>query len=156
MKHTVLLAVSALFFASSAFAKSDPVENLPAALAKAKSEKKLLFVEFGREACANCQALKGCIKTHALSLPESQFVYADLDCDNAAIAKPFYKKFKVDGNTLPFVVIADSDGKQLAGMTGFGTAADYQNLVRQAKKKAGAAAHATGADSSFDAAFKKP
>jgi len=152
MKYAILL-VCALVFAFSAKA-GDSITDLSAALEKAKAEKKLLFIEYGREACGNCQALKQYIKSHTLSIPKSQFVYADLDCDAPAVSKPFHAMFKVQGNTLPFVVITDSEGKQLASKTGYGTVLEYQKLLREAKKKAGPAS-GSSSRSSFDEAFEK-
>lgn len=156
MKLGFLIALSSVFLTSSAFSKSDALTDLDAALEKAKTEKKMLFVQYGRENCGNCQTLKGYIRTHALRLPESQFVYADLNCDDKAVSKAFSSKFKVEGNTLPFVVIAGPDGKQLASMTGYGSAAEYQNLIKQAKKAAGpAAGGSSSGGTGFNEAFKK-
>jgi len=44
-------------------------------------------------------------------------------------------RFKVDGNTLPFVVIADSEGKQLACRSGYGSPEEFKKLIKEAKKK---------------------
>ena len=157
MKRTILLTLSALLLNLTAFAKTEALTELPAALEKAKTEKKLIFVEYGREACGNCQALKKYIMSHALNLPESQFVYVDLNCDNVASSKPFNDKFKVQGNVLPFVVIADSEGNQLASRTGYGTPVDYQSLLKEAKKKASSPkGGSTSTSTGFGDAFKKP
>ena len=164
MKHTILFSILALFLVSPAFANSDPITDLPTALAKAKAENKLLFVVFERMGGPASRWLDKYIMTSALYLPESQFVYADLNCDDRAVAKPFFAKFKVEGRFLPFVVVADSDGNQIASRTGRGTLAEYQNMLLEAKKSAGATSSATpGATShvsspsgtSFDEAFKK-
>ncbi|MBI5820388.1 MAG: thioredoxin family protein [Verrucomicrobia bacterium] len=108
--------------------------NLNAALAKAKKEGKMLFVQFGRESCGNCQALKGMINAGDVKLSERNFVYADVNCDDRATSQLFRSKFKVQGRTLPFVVIADSDGKQLAARSGYGSADEFKRLIKDAQK----------------------
>jgi thioredoxin-related protein len=113
----------------------EPVKNLEKALKTAKAENKLLFVQYGREACGNCQALKGMIREGTVRLRDSQFVYADVNCDDQATSQVFFKQFKVDGRTLPFVVIADPSGKQLAARTGYGEAQEFEDLIRAAEKK---------------------
>lgn len=109
--------------------------NLNAALAKAKKEGKMLFVQFGRENCGNCQALKGMISAGDVKLSERSFVYADVNCDDRATSQLFRSKFKVEGRMLPFVVIADADGKQLAARSGYGDADEFRKLIKDAQKK---------------------
>jgi hypothetical protein len=126
-----LLAASAVFAAGP-----EPLTKLESALAKAKAEGKILFVQMGRENCPNCQALKAMIKKGDLRLSESKFVYADVNCDDPATNKLFSSKFDVKGNQLPFVAIASSDGVKLAGRSGYGTARDFEDLIREAGKQA--------------------
>lgn len=113
------------------------VTDINAAMAKAKAENKLLFLEFGREACQNCQALRAMIDKKEVSLPDTKFVYADVNCDDPATKQAFRSKFKVIGTTLPFVVVASPEGRQLATHSGAGTAQEYQKLLSSAEKKAG-------------------
>lgn len=129
----------ALLFALPAFAGQKPVTDLTAALAKAKAENKMLFVQMGRENCGNCQALKAMIKSNQVKLPEAKFVYADVNCDDPATDQLFSSKFKVQGSTLPFVAIAAPDGTKLAGRSGYGTAKEFESLIREAGKNARAA-----------------
>ena len=132
MKH--LISLWLVFFASVAFADGPAaVEDLTAAMRKAKAEGKMLFVQSGRENCGNCQALKGLISQGKLSLPESQFVYADVDWDDEKDGELFEAKFKVRGNMLPFVVIAAADGTQLAARSGYGTQKDFEKLLAEAQ-----------------------
>jgi thioredoxin-related protein len=122
-------------FAAAAFAGGpDAVTDVNAALEKAKTENKMLFLQYGRENCGNCQVLKGYIKGNDVRLSNSKFVYADVNCDDSATSQAFRAKFKVEGTTLPFVVVASPDGTQLASRTGYGTARDYENLIRDAQK----------------------
>ncbi|MCX7006776.1 MAG: thioredoxin family protein, partial [Kiritimatiellaeota bacterium] len=119
----------------------EAVTDLDKALEQAKTEKKLLFIQYGREKCGNCQALRGYVAKNEVKLPKDKYVYVDLNCDDRATSAAFGKNFKVEGNTLPFVVIADAEGKQLAGRSGFGSPAEYKKFLSQAasKKPAGAA-----------------
>lgn len=132
----LLLAAALLGSVPQTFAKGpEAVTDLDKALEQAKTEKKMLFIQYGREKCGNCQALRGYIAKNAVRLDKEKFIYVDLNCDDSATSAAFGKNFKVEGNTLPFVVVADSTGKQLAGRTGFGQPADYKKLLSQAQSK---------------------
>ena len=134
---TILLSLLAVLAASATLVAGPvPVTNLNDALAKAKEGNKLVFLQFGREACGNCQALRSYIKGGKVNLAASKFVYADLNCDDSSTSKAFYQKFKVIGSTLPFVVIASLDGRQLATRTGYGSANEYLALIKKAEKAA--------------------
>jgi len=100
--------------ATAAFAAAPKITDVNEALSKAQTENKMLFLQYGREACSNCQALRAMIKGGKVRLSQSKFVYADVNCDDRATSKAFMSKFKVSGNTLPFVIIAAPDGRQLS------------------------------------------
>ena len=117
-------------------ADTPAVTNLDKALTLASKQGKLLFVQSGRPTCGNCQALRDYIAAGQVELPTNLFVYADVNIDERRTMQSFGKHFKVEGNTLPFVVVADSDGKQLAARSGFGTPAEFQELIKGAMKKA--------------------
>jgi thioredoxin-related protein len=132
---TALFTVCALLGVSQA-ADRDKLTDIDAGLAQAKTENKLVFVQYGREACGNCQVLKGYIKDRSLRLSESKYVYVDANCDDSSTSKAFRSKFKVEGKTLPFVVVAAPDGTQLAARTGYGTVNEYEDLLKEAQKAA--------------------
>lgn len=133
----ILPALFLAVCASAALAAGpDTVTDINAALQQAKTENKLLFLQYGREACPNCQMLRDYIKRNDLRLSKSKFVYADVDGDTSANNEAFRAKFKVEGNLLPFVVIAAPDGTQLAARSGAGTVRDYEDLIRDAQKAA--------------------
>ena len=132
-----LTSLSLLLFTSFALADGPAaVTDLTAAMKKAKAEGKMLFVQSGRENCGNCQALKGLISQGKLSLPESQYVYADVDWDDEEEGELFEAKFKVSGNMLPFVVIAAADGTQLAARSGYGTQKEFEEFLAKAQSAA--------------------
>ena len=56
-----LLSSCLVLFATAAVFAAKPVTDINAALEKAKAEHKMLFLQFGRENCENCQALKAMI-----------------------------------------------------------------------------------------------
>jgi hypothetical protein len=120
-------------WAASALAEAPaPVHSLPEAFSKAKAENKLVFVQFGRTACGNCQNLKDYLKSGALKLDGC--IYADLNCDDPATNSAFARQFTVSGNVLPFVVVASSEGRQLAERTGSGKPGDFSALIQKAEK----------------------
>ncbi len=132
-----LLASLFILLASTAFAGGTvKVTDLQAALNSARSQGKLLFVQYGRDICEHCQALKGMIVSGEVQLPESKYVYADVNCDDAKTKELFKKMFTTTGTGLPFVVVAAPDGTQLAARTGEGSARAYSNLLRHAQKAA--------------------
>ena len=132
MKHLVTL-LAVIITNSVAFAGGpEAVKDLKEALAKAKSENKMLFVQMGRENCGNCQALKAMIKKGDVRLSPSKFVYADVNCDDAATNKLFSESFNVSGNILPFVAVASPDGAPLAKHSGYGTAQEFEKMIRDA------------------------
>ena len=135
MKKLLLTTFSLLAAAAFATAGSkEKITDINAALEKAKSENKVLFLEFGREACSNCQALRAMISKNEVQLPASKYVYADVNCDDPATRQVFKQNFHVVGSTLPFVVVVSPDGKQLAAHAGYGNAADFQKLLHEAAK----------------------
>ena len=131
--RSLLLPAIALVV-SAAFAATPKITDVNEALSKAQSENKMVFLQYGREACGNCQALKAMIKAGKVHLSPSKFIYADVNCDDSATSKAFSSKFKVSGSTLPFVVIAAPDGRQLAARTGYGTVPEFEKLIKDAEK----------------------
>jgi hypothetical protein len=135
MKLFLLLSASLALSCSLLHAKTaEPVANLAQARDQAAKENKLLFVAYGREKCGNCQALKELIKEKKVKLDSDDYVYADVNCDDALQQKLFSSNYQVKGTTLPFVVIAAPDGTVLASRTGYGSESDYDDLFKTAKK----------------------
>lgn len=114
---------------------TEPLTDLNSALEKAKAEGKMLFIQYGRDRCGNCQALKALIAQRKVKLSDSNFVYVDLDCDNKETQKLFYQRYKVEGRMLPWVVIADSEGNQIMARSGYGTAEEFNTMIKKARKK---------------------
>jgi len=136
----ILLMLTAALPAALLAKEKDAFDNLDTALTQAAEGHKMIFVIYGREACGNCQALHKAIKGGQVILPKSSYVVANLNCDDPATGKAFRQHYKVEGNMLPFVVVANNDGTQLAARAGYGTAKDFNDLLRDAKKQAKLAA----------------
>jgi len=83
---------------------------------------------------SNCQALHAMVEKKDVRLPKTAFVIVDLNCDDPAVSKEFRERFTVTGNTLPFVVIAKPDGTQVTSRTGYATAAEFNDFIRDARK----------------------
>ena len=133
-KSLLIPILSAAAICGFSVAATPKVTDVTEALAKAKSENKLLFLQYGRDACSNCQALRAMVKSGKVRLSSQKFVYADVNCDDDATSKAFAEKFKVSGNILPFVIVAAPDGTQLASRTGYGSEADFNKLIKDAEK----------------------
>ena len=94
--------------------------TLADALAGAAREKKLIFIEIGREACSQCRALVQGVVPHPRIAPLLQqgFVARASDCDDAEEEVIALAEHLEDAYMLPFVVFADADGRFLAGSSG--------------------------------------
>ena len=90
------------------------------ALATAASQKKLLLVEFGREACGLCRTFAHSVVPHPQIAPllKQHFVALASDCDDAEDEVLQLAQHLEDAEMLPFVLFADSSGKFLRGSSG--------------------------------------
>ncbi|PTX99136.1 hypothetical protein DB345_01815 [Spartobacteria bacterium LR76] len=137
MKKLSALFLVLLFSATLGSAKTDDqITDLNAAIKQATTENKALFIIYGRATCGNCNALHGYIDQHQLRLTKTSFLIANIDCDDPAQSSNFKGKYRnnLDGNTLPFVVIAKPDGTLVKARTGYGTADQFNDFIRDAKK----------------------
>jgi hypothetical protein len=127
----VLVATVVIFSGTSLWSGAPSAKSgLETALEKAKALRKPLFIQVGRETCGSCQDLKSFIKKGWVNVDD--FVYVDLDYDNETERRQFQEHFKVSGSALPFVVIADSNGKQITARSGAGLPDDYKALIKKA------------------------
>lgn len=109
-----------------------PVQDLQAAMRQAYTEKKMLFILYGREGCSNCRTLRSYIDDGEVQMDLEKFVYADINCDNKETKEEFWYRFHVDGSVLPFVVIADSSSRQFASRSGYGQPEEFRQLIQDA------------------------
>ena len=104
------------------------------ALAEARAEEKLVFVEFGREACGNCRTLVQAVVPHPEVAPllQARFVALASDCDDPEDEVLALADHLPDATMLPFTLLADSSGRFLAGGEGGQSARTFQELLRRA------------------------
>jgi thioredoxin-related protein len=108
-----------------------------AAAAEAKAAGKRLFIESGRQACGNCRILVEQIIPRpevAAALNRDFVCYAD-DCDDMAPeVRTLGGTHMPFARSLPFVLLADADGKWLGGGSGATTAEALLKLLADATK----------------------
>lgn len=124
--------------AAPASSKSAPA-TVEAAIEAAAPKQKLIFISYGREACGNCRHLRTLIEEKELRLSDTDWVKAEIDCDNPETRKEFNKRYRkeLDGaRTLPFVVVTKADGTYVASIAGYQKKEAYEKFVRDAKSAA--------------------
>lgn len=108
------------------------------ALAAAQAGNKRLFVEFGREACGQCRSLVQSVvpRPDVAPLLQQHFVALASDCDDAEDEVLALADQLPDAQMLPFVLIADAQGRFQGGSSGaLGPAALKQMLENAIAKK---------------------
>lgn len=90
------------------------------ALSRARTEGKLVLVEFGRELCSNCRALVQGAIPHPEVAPRlaAHVVGLAADCDDPEDEVLALAENLPDAMTLPFTLFADANGRFLAGAEG--------------------------------------
>lgn len=99
----------------------------------ARGQNKLIFVEFGREQCGNCRALVGSAVPHpeVAALLNSHFVALASDCDDPEDEILALAEHMPDAMSLPFVILADAQGRFLAGSEGAQSASSLRDLLQR-------------------------
>jgi thioredoxin-related protein len=112
--------------------------DLGEALRSAARENKLLFVEYGREQCSQCRTLvEKTLKKPALSeLLAKHYVALAADCD-AGDEDVDELAMKLEGaEMLPFVLVCDSRGQFLDGLSGRISPESLQRLLERLSERA--------------------
>ena len=112
-----------------------PEEDIKAAMRRAYAEKKMLFILYGRKNCSNCQSLRSYIDSGDVQLDLQKFVYADINCDEAATKEEFRYRFNVTAPVLPIVVIADSNSRLLSSRSGYGGPEEFRQFIQSVLAK---------------------
>lgn len=133
----LMVALVAPAVLSAKPAADNAPKSVDQAVALARKENKLVFIQVGRKNCGNCRALKAEIQADRYHLPSADFVHVELDCDSPVVMRDFTQRFKVQGSTLPFVVISDGKGKALANSSGFVSKEKFDELVKTARQASG-------------------
>lgn len=136
MKYIVILicifATGFYFYGNEDKNKIVPITDLSVAITHANEQNKFMFILFGRERCSNCRSLRNYIEEKEIDLPAESFVYADINCDDKLSQNTFYENFSVEGRSLPFVIVADSYGRQFAARCGYGSPQEFTKLIDDA------------------------
>jgi thioredoxin-related protein len=115
-----------------------PASDLQQTLTSASQEKKMSFILLGRATCSICNATRAMIKEGKIPVTATNYVMADLNIDDQKTRAGFMAKYGNEkfGNTLPFVVVTDSQGALLASSGGYKDIDQWKSLLRGAKAKA--------------------
>jgi len=110
------------------------------ALLAARRERKLLFVEFGRELCGNCRALVQGVVPHPEVAPllQAHFVALASDCDDPEDGVLALAEHMPDAMALPFAIFADAEGRFLGGSEGAQSASGFKSLLAGVLERASA------------------
>jgi thiol-disulfide isomerase/thioredoxin len=141
------LAFATLAFATSPLLAADDAwkTDLPKALEQAKSEKKMVLIDFtGSDWCPPCKALHSNVLVSSeftkfakdnlvlveLDFPRTKQISAELKTANQELAK----KYGIRG--YPTIIVLDGEGKELFRKVGYGgtPAADYVAELAKLKK----------------------
>ena len=129
----------------------EPATDLYKTLNTAATDHKMAFILLGRSTCGNCNATRSMIRDGKIPVTDTDYVMADLNVDDAKVEAAFMRRFgKAQfGDTLPFVVVTDSQGKMLASSGGYKNEGQWTALLAQAKSKASASSDASGTSSDW-------
>jgi thioredoxin-related protein len=105
------------------------------ALHAAQAEEKLVLVELGRELCGQCRTLVQSVIPHPEVAPLLQegFVALAADADDTEDEVIALAEKLEDAEMLPFVLVADAQGRFLAGHSGSILPRQLAELLRQAR-----------------------
>jgi thioredoxin-related protein len=132
----------ALLIASTAFLHADWTTDYKAALAQAKTQKKLVLLDFtGSDWCGYCQLLdkevftQPAFKDYAdknyimvtVDFPQQKPLPDDVKQQNDALGK----EFKIDG--YPTLIVLDADGKELGRQVGYDPGSGTDAVIAKLK-----------------------
>jgi hypothetical protein len=107
--------------------------RLDDALAAARRENKLVFIEMGREACSNCRMLVQSVvpRPAIAALLKQHFVGLAADADDPEEqVLDLAMQHLADATMLPFVMFTDAEGKYLAGGHGAVDPAGFERVLQ--------------------------
>ena len=111
-----------------------------AAIARAREERKLVFIEMGREQCSQCRALVQNVLTRPeiQGLVRDRYVVLASDCDEPE-DEVFDLAHKLeDAMMLPFVLIVDAQGQFIEGSSGAQDPATLKRTLERLAPERGA------------------
>lgn len=101
------------------------------AVAAARRDRKLIFVDMGRELCSQCRTLVQNVIPHPQVAPvlQERFVALAADADETEPEVQALAEHLEDAYMLPFVVFADPSGKFLGGTSGATNPLSFRRLL---------------------------
>lgn len=117
-----------------------------AAVARARAERKLVFIEMGREQCSQCRALVQNVLTRPeiRELVDAHYVVLASDCDDPE-DEVFDLAHKLEeAMMLPFVLIVDAQGQFIEGSSGAQDPATLKRTLERLAPERAAADASTG------------
>ena len=101
------------------------------AVAAARREQKLVFIDMGRELCSQCRTLVQSVVPHPQVAPilQARFVALAADADDTEDEVLALAEHLEDAYMLPFVVFADPSGKFLGGASGATNPLSFRRLL---------------------------
>jgi len=145
MKKLLLLLTATFVTFTLAAAEGEWLTDLAKAQAKAKTEKKLVLLDFtGSDWCPPCKNLHGTVLTSAefTKFAKASLVLVEVDFPRTKKQSPELKaanakleeRFKIEG--YPTVIVLDAGGKELFREVGYGgtPAKDYVAKLAKLKK----------------------
>ena len=104
-----------------------------------KKDKMGIFI-LGTSTCSRCRGLRKYIDEGEVSISADSFVMADLNSNDSKIVTAFFEQFHLDRSAewkIPYVVITDANGKVLVTWNGGRKAPIVEEMVQEAKDRAG-------------------
>lgn len=103
------------------------------ALEQARREKKLVLVEFGREACGQCRSFVQAVvpRPDVAPLLQQHVVALASDCDDPEDEVLALAERLEDAQMLPFVLFADERGQFLDGSSGAVSPATFTKTLQR-------------------------
>jgi thiol-disulfide isomerase/thioredoxin len=94
----------------------DANQVLQSGVARAKADKKLVFLHFGAPWCGWCHRLEDLLaKQSVSSILDKDFVFVKIDIDRMQNGKEVEKRFRNDkGGGIPWIAFLDGEGQALA------------------------------------------
>ena len=127
-----LVGLGVVLIAAGVAAKPVATNDLRVAQTMARQSGKLLFIDYGSQSNAACQALAAALDAGQLDLATDRWIRVDLSADDPVAAKLFKDGFRAEGEQLPCVVACDATGKLLGTHFGPGAVEDLKMLVDRA------------------------
>ncbi|MCE9595979.1 MAG: thioredoxin family protein [Planctomycetes bacterium] len=105
--------------------------NWAEAAETARREKKLVFIDMGRELCSQCRTLVQSVIPHPEVAPilKERFVALASDADETEDEVLALAEHLEDAYMLPFVVFADADGKFVGGTSGATNPLSFRRML---------------------------